>query len=172
MLGIGIGWLAFRHIDENAVRLMLGVLSLIFSLTYFLQQNSIKADSLWGRWFGICCGILAGFTSFIAHAGGGPVKIYLLPQRLDKRVFVGTQVFFFFIVNQLKIWPYLWLGQFSNDNLGTSLLLMPAVPVGVWLGWRLIKVIDPETFYKVCYGLLFMAGIKLIHDGLKGYGWF
>jgi uncharacterized protein len=171
VLGIGIGALTFRYIDENAVRLILGVLSLIFSLTYFLQQSPVKADSLWGRWFGAFCGTLAGFTSFVAHAGGGPVKIYLLPQRLDKKVFVGTQVFFFFIINQIKIWPYLWLGQFSTENLSTSLILMPAVPVGVWLGWRLIKVIAAETFYKICYALLFIAGIKLIHDGLLGIGW-
>ena len=44
VLGIGIGALTFRYIDENAVRLILGVLSLIFSLTYFLQQSPVKAE--------------------------------------------------------------------------------------------------------------------------------
>ena len=96
--------------------------------------------------------------------------MYLLPQRLDKRVFVATQGFFFFVVNQVKIWPYLWLGQFSTENLTTSLILMPMVPVGVWLGWKLVRVIDGETFYRICYALLFFAGVKLIWDGLSGMG--
>jgi hypothetical protein len=172
IIGIGIGALTFRHLDDDAIRVMLGVLSLIFSLTYFVQQAPLSADSRWGRWFGAGCGALAGFTSFVAHAGGGPVKLFLLPQRLDKRVFVATNVYFFFIVNQVKIWPYLWLGQFSTDNLSTSLVLMPAVPLGVWLGWKLVQVIDAETFYKVCYVLLFVAGVQLIYDGAAGKGWF
>ncbi|MBO6518561.1 MAG: sulfite exporter TauE/SafE family protein [Rhodospirillales bacterium] len=170
VIGIGIGALTFRHVDENMIRLLLGGLSLIFSLTYFMQNSPVSADSRWGRWFGTFCGALAGFTSFVAHAGGGPVKIFLLPQRLDKKLFVGTQVFFFFAVNQVKIWPYLWLGQFSTENLTTSLILMPMVPVGVWLGWKLVRVIDGETFYRICYALLFFAGVKLIYDGLRGTG--
>lgn len=80
-------------------------------------------------------------------------------------------MYFFFFVNQLKIWPYLWLGQFSTQNLNTSLILMPAPPLGVWLGWRLVKVIDPETFYKLSHALLFIAGGKLIYDGLSGGGY-
>jgi uncharacterized membrane protein YfcA len=171
VIGIGIGALTFSHLDDNAIRLMLGGLSLVFALTYFVQQAPVSSETHWGRLFGAVCGALAGFTSFVAHAGGGPVKMFLLPQRLDKRVFVGTNVYFFFIVNQVKIWPYLWLGQFSTDNLNTSLVLMPAVPLGVWIAWKLIKYIDAETFYKVCYILLFVAGIKLIYDGVLGKGW-
>ena len=171
VIGIGIGALTFSHLDDNAIRLMLGGLSLVFALTYFVQQAPVSSETRWGRLFGAVCGALAGFTSFVAHAGGGPVKMFLLPQRLDKRVFVGTNVYFFFIVNQVKIWPYLWLGQFSTDNLNTSLVLMPAVLLGVWIGWKLIKYIDAETFYKVCYILLFVAGIKLIYDGVLGKGW-
>ena len=39
------------------------------------------------------------------------------------------------------------------------------------IGWKLIKYIDAETFYKVCCILLFVAGIKLIYDGVLGKGW-
>lgn len=170
VLGIAIGAMTFHLVDDNMIRLMLGVLSLVFSLTYFKQQVPVSSESRVGRMFGVFCGTLAGFTSFVAHAGGGPVKMYMLPQRLDKRVFVATNVYFFFVVNQVKIWPYLWLGQFTTENLSTSLILMPAVPVGVWLGWKMLKLIDGETFYRLCYGLLFFAGIKLIWDGLSGMG--
>jgi uncharacterized membrane protein YfcA len=171
VIGIGIGALLFRHINDNMLRLLLGSISLVFALTYFLQRGPLGANSRRGKALGLICGALSGFTSFVAHAGGGPMKIYLLPQRLDVRVFVGTHVYFFFFVNQLKIWPYMWLGQFSPQNLGTSLMLMPAVPLGVWLGWRLVKVIEPETFYKISYALLFVVGLKLICDGLSGAGY-
>ena len=171
LVGIGIGTLTFRHVDDNMIRLILGVIILVFAMSYFVQRKPTDAGTGRGRVLGLICGTLAGFTSFVAHAGGGPVKFYLLPQRLSPRSFVATHVVFFFIVNQLKIWPYLWLGQFSPANLSTSLMLLPAVPVGVWIGWRLVKVIEPELFYKVCYVLLFVAGIKLVYDGLTRGGY-
>ncbi len=166
IIGIAIGALTYRHVDENTVRLLLGILTLIFAMSYFVQRTPLDQSTSGGRALGLSCGTLAGFTSFVAHAGGAPVKFYVLPQRLGKRVFVGTHVMFFFIINQIKIWPYLWLGQFSEANLTTSLVLAPAVPLGVWLGWRLNKILPLELFYKLCYGLMFVAGIKLVWDGL------
>ena len=166
LVGIGVGAVTYRHVDENTVRLLLGGLSLILALSYFIQRSPLDQGTPRGRALGLACGALSGFTSFVAHAGGAPMKFYLLPQRLDKRVFVGTHVMFFFLINQVKIWPYLWLGQFTEENLTTSLILAPAVPLGVWLGWRLNRVLSLEFFYKLCYGLLFVAGVKLIWDGL------
>lgn len=166
VLGIGIGTLTFHHIDENAVRVLLGIISVIFALTYFVPQTPVSADTNKGKIIGSLCGAVSGFTSFVAHAGGGPVKMFLLPQRLSPRAFVGTNVYFFFIVNQIKIWPYLWLGQFSPENLSTSIMLLPAVPLGVWIGWKIVDIIDVELFYKICYALLMVAGLRLIYVGL------
>ncbi|MBT6095736.1 MAG: sulfite exporter TauE/SafE family protein [Rhodospirillaceae bacterium] len=171
VIGISIGGLTFNYVDDNAVRLLLGVITLVFACSYFIQRKPATTETRSGKAIGFASGTLAGFTSFVAHAGGGPVKFFLLPQRLEPRVFVGTHVFFFFAVNQIKIWPYLWLGQFSTENLSTSLILLPAVPIGVWLGWKLVKVVKPETFYKICYILLFVAGTKLIYDGLTRGGY-
>ena len=167
IVGIGIGALTYKYVDENAIRLILGIIILIFAMSYFTQRQQTSAQAPGSRALGTFCGTLSGFTSFVAHAGGGPMKFYLLPQRLDKRLFVGTHVMFFFIVNQLKIWPYLWLGQFSTENLSTSLVLAPMVPLGVWLGWRLNKHLSQELFYQVVYVLLFISGGKLGWDGLS-----
>ena len=40
-------------------------------------------------------GVICGFTSMIAHAGGPPFQMYVLPQRLPREVFVGTGAVFF-----------------------------------------------------------------------------
>jgi hypothetical protein len=154
-------------LDDNLVRILLGVLTVFFSLSYFFQRQPLNENNPFRILLGILCGTLSGFTSFVAHAGGAPLKFFLLPQRLNKKVFVGTHAIFFFIINQIKIWPYFWLGQFTLENLTTSLILSPAVPVGVWIGWRINRVLKIEFFYKICYFLLFITGIKLIWDGLS-----
>lgn len=55
---------------------------------------------------GVVLGGLAGFTSTLAHAGGAPATIYLLPQQLPLNIFVGASVLFFFVVNLVKLIPY------------------------------------------------------------------
>ena len=168
VIGISVGAMTYRYVDDNAIRLLLGVITIIFAVSLILQDSPDSEGRKPGKLTGFTCGIISGFTSFVAHAGGTPVKFYLLPQKLSKKVFVGTHVFFFFAVNQIKIWPYFWLGQFSTENLSTSLVLAPAVPIGVVIGWWLVKVVPIAQFYRIIYVLLLVAGGKLIWDGLAG----
>ena len=165
ILGIGIGAATYRYVDENILRLVLGAIVIMFAVSYFVQRPP-KNDGTKGNCIlGFFCGTISGFTSFVAHAGGGPIKFYLIPQRLNPRAFVGTHVVFFFVVNQMKFLVYYWLGQFTIENVSTSVVLAPFVPIGVFLGWKLIKVIPQDLFYKIIYVILFISGIKLIWDG-------
>ena len=50
--------------------------------------------------------------------------MYLLRRPLSKTRFVATTVFFFLVVNYVKLIPYAWLGQFDATNLKTSLVLL------------------------------------------------
>ena len=164
--GVGIGALTYRYVDENTLRITLGVIVMIFALSYFTQNLPADRDTKRGRILGLICGGLSGFTSFVAHAGGGPMKFYLVPQRLEPRIFVGTHVVFFFLVNQMKFAAYYWLGQFTVENVSTSIALAPFVPLGVILGWKLVNVIPENLFYRLVYIILFVSGTKLIWDGL------
>jgi uncharacterized membrane protein YfcA len=110
---------------------------------------------------------ISGFTSTIAHAGGPPIYAYLLPQRLERNLYVGTTVWFFFYVNYAKLVPYWLLGQLGAANLLTALALAPLVPVGVWLGaWLQRRVKSDRIFYQVCYWAMLAIGIRLIYDGI------
>ena len=113
---------------------------------------------------------MAGFTSFVAHAGGPPVLIYLLPLRMEKMLLAGTTVVFFGVVNYVKLIPYFWLGQLNVANVSTSLMLAPLAPVGIWMGVWLTKRVSEKLFYRVSFFMLFMAGAKLLYDGMTGLG--
>lgn len=163
--GVIIGAMTAHYVDENALRVILGIIVIVFAFSYFSQKSTIDGGTKKGRILGLICGGLSGFTSFIAHAGGGPMKFYLIPQRLEPRIFVGTHVVFFFLVNQIKFAAYYWLGQFTVENVSTSIALAPFVPLGVILGWNLVKVVSQDLFYKTIYIILFISGTKLIWDG-------
>ena len=170
VVGVSVGALTYKHVDENSLRILLGVIIMFFAMSYFTQNKVPDGSSRRGTWLGVLCGGLSGFTSTVAHAGGGPMKFYLLPQRLPPRLFVGTHVMFFFLVNQMKFVSFFWLGQFTPQNLSTSLVLAPFVPIGVLLGWKLAKIIPQDLFYKIVYVLLFVSGAKLFWDGLTRGG--
>lgn len=168
--GIVIGALTFRYLSENAVRLIIGSIALSFASYNVLRRVILRAAAGEPMPRSALCGgvagVVAGFTSFVAHAGSPPVQIYLLPQRLDKTLYVGTTVIFFFVVNYVKLIPYAIIGQFSGENLMTSLVLLPLAPFGVWLGVRLHRLVPEDLFYRISYLLLFVTGAKLVYDGL------
>jgi uncharacterized membrane protein YfcA len=170
VVGIGIGALSFEYMNEHALRLMLGAIAIGFTVRHWLgsrggtERAPAPRHAVKGAfWAGV-----SGFTSTIAHAGGPPAAVYLLPQRMDKTVFVGTTVMFFFAVNYLKLVPYWMIGQFTGINLATSLVLLPLAPVGMMLGFWLHSRINSTWFYRIVYGLVFLTGCRLIWLGSAG----
>ncbi|GGO84539.1 UPF0721 transmembrane protein [Marinobacterium nitratireducens] len=169
-VGIAVGTLTYSHLSEAHIKLIVGLTSLLFAANWLLQRlgtQRLEARNA-GPVAGRLLGALAGFTSFSVHAGGPPVDMYLLPQRLDKSLFVGTTVIFFTAVNYAKLAPYAWLGLLNTDNLVTSLGLMILAPVGIRLGLWLHHRIRDESFYALCYALLLVAGLKLSIEGAEG----
>jgi uncharacterized protein len=164
-LGVVLGTLTFRYFDESWIRVILGAMALGFVLQrYWLRGDDRPAPASAAKaffWSGV-----SGLASTIAHAGGPPLSIYLLPLRLDKATMVGTTVVFFAVINLVKIVPYAWLGLFDARNLTTSLLLAPLAPVGIWLGVSLMRRIPEALFYRICYALLVVVGVKLLWDGI------
>ena len=169
VVGIAFGAATFRYFDAMSIRLLIGAIAVAFTVHFVVRERIRDAAKQFSHnpWIGRVCGALAGFTSFVAHAGSPPVNIYLMPQKLDRTVYQATTVIFFTVVNYVKLIPYAWLGQLSGENLSTSLILLPLVPVGMGLGIWLHSRVNDVFFYRFCYLFLFMTGCKLIYDGLS-----
>ena len=165
LIGVVIGTLTFGMLSENAIRILIGGIAVAFTLNAWLgfgaRQKPAGSSVIKGTfWSGV-----SGLTSFLAHAGGPPAMVYILPQRLDKTTYVATISVFFMFVNAVKLIPYAWLGQFSAANLSTSLVLAPLVPIGVWLGLWLQQRVNTTWFYKISQICLLATGLQLIYQG-------
>ncbi|MEO0576586.1 MAG: sulfite exporter TauE/SafE family protein [Pseudomonadota bacterium] len=166
VVGILIGALLAGYVNDNGVRIFVGLIAVCFPVYTVLKPKSDASVVKDSKPLGAIAGLTAGFTSFVAHAGGPPYQAYALPQNLEKRVFAGTSVAFFFIVNIVKIVPYALLGQFDRTNLMTSALLIPLAPIGVMLGVWLVNRINPQWFFRIIYALIFVVGLKLLWSGV------
>lgn len=169
ILGIGVGWLTAAMVSDAAVRLLVGLVALAFVLRYWTQSRAgtVAAKShragpalFWST--------IAGFTSFVAHAGGPPFQVYAMPLKFDPKVFTGTSVIFFSIVNFIKLIPYFALGQFDTANLSASAIMIPVAVVATFAGAAIVKRMRPEVFYPFMYVMVFLISLKLIWDGFGG----
>ena len=165
ILGIFAGYLWFSLLSEQNIKIFLGLIAIIFSLNYFFFSDTLKKGSI-SLSKGTFWGAVSGFTSFGIHAGGLPFNIYMLPQKLDHRVYVGTAALFFGIVNFIKLYPYYLLDQLRIENITIALLLMPFAPIGFYIGYKLTQKIDGERFYSLTYACLLLIGLKLLNDGM------
>jgi uncharacterized membrane protein YfcA len=171
VLGTIVGALTFGSVDEAVLRLVIGVMAVGFSIQFFVARDPLSKGTPPGPAVGFAVAATAGVSSFIIHAGALPLlAIYLLPQRLDKTLYVGTAMIFVAMVNFAKIPPYAMLGLFTREALQTALVLMPFAPIGIWLGMWLHKRIPERHFTRLVNGIVVVIGIKLIHDAVVSLG--
>jgi len=169
LIGIGLGTLLFEYMSPSVIRLIIGIVAVLFTLHFLISRRHGADTELadFPKSLALLGGSAAGFTSFVAHAGGPPISMYLLRRPLNRTDFVATTVLFFAVVNYVKLVPYAWLGQLQAENLMTALALSPLAPAGVMIGVYLHKRVSDRLFFGVVYVLLFLVGLKLIWDGIS-----
>ncbi len=170
LVGILAGTLLFEYLSASLVRLIVGVIAIAFTLHFWINKQRSNSEQLasYPRSYGVVGASVAGFTSFIAHAGGPPISMYLLRRPLNRTDFAATTIVFFAVVNYVKLIPYTWLGQLDTDNLATSAALVVLAPIGVLIGAWLHKRVSDKTFFAFVYLLLLVVGLKLVYDGIGG----
>ncbi len=166
LLGIVAGALLFKVLEPKVVAGVVGGFTLLF-LAQRLMFPPRPDGAPPPRWAGALLTVTSGFTSFIAHAGGPPINAYVIPLKLSPVVFTGTMAFFFFFINLAKWIPYAWLGLLDTRNFATSLVLLPLAPVGVWVGVRVARRINPVLFYRFVFAGMFLTGVKLLWDAFR-----
>lgn len=169
-IGIAIGGLSFHALNENTIRIILGVISVVFAANWTLRQliRKPQPQQPFSVTKGGACSTVAGFTSFIAHAGGPPLSLYLLPRHLEKTEYQATTALIFGVTNVFKLVPYALLGQLSVQNITTSMALLPVGLVGVVAGIYAHQRLSQRWFYITIYSLLWLLGIKLLYSGFLG----
>jgi uncharacterized protein len=168
VVGIGIGYLTMTHLDRRLITIVMALTTLGFALHWLIGGGQlVRRERSWLK--GTVCGIAGGITTMVAHAGGPPLAMYLLPLGLDKALYAGTTSLTFTVGNIVKIGPWLWLAQPKADAWLLMALCLPFVPLGVTAGWAFHERLNQQQMYRACYGLLIVVGVKLLWDGVRAY---
>jgi uncharacterized protein len=166
--GIGAGVLVMHLTNRHLIAVFIAVITLWFALAWFKGGGRVVPRPR-STARGATAGFASGAASMLAHSGGPPAAMYLLPLGLPKAEYAGTTYIFFVVANYLKVWPWLAFLNPTREFWWLMGLSVPVIVVGVWAGWRLHKRLDHLQLYRACYALLIVVALKMLWDGLKGY---
>ncbi|MEL6466151.1 MAG: sulfite exporter TauE/SafE family protein [Pseudomonadota bacterium] len=166
--GVALGALLFSRTEPDVFRVLIGAISIGFVLWQLGRSRGWirTAARALPAWVGVLTGTVAGFTSFVSHAGGPPAAVYLLSLRPTKTEYQANTVLIFTAINIFKFVPYAFLGMFTAQTATANLALAPFAVFGAWLGVRAHYWVPERVFFLLTYVLLIMTGSKLIWDGL------
>lgn len=166
VVGVGVGWWTAAWLPEAALVLVVGLVGLWFcALAWWPRRTPplAVAPRLLPGW---CWGGLAGLTSFVAHAGGPPFQMYLLPQRLAKLSYAGTATWFFTVINAVKLVPYQHLQPYTGEMLWRVLAWVPFALLGTVAGVWLTRRLADAWFFRLVQFSLFAVSVKLVADAV------
>jgi len=166
--GVALGAALYRIAEPDVFRVLIGVISVGFVLWQLASAGGFirVASRAFSPGAGAVAGVVAGFTSFVSHAGGPAAAVYLLSKSPTKTEYQATTVLVFWVVNIAKFIPYAFLGMFTVQTGIANLVLAPFALFGAWLGVVAHRLVPERLFFALTYVLLTVTGCKLIWDGL------
>ena len=168
VIGILVAFFAVSYVPRDAVKLLvagIGFSYLVNRLRVRFSKTAVSAKAA-DVPRGLFWGTLLGLTSYIAHAGGPPYQAYVLPQKLDKMVYLGTTVILFSVVNLLKVPPYILAGQITWASLSQAVWLVPLALAGAWSGAKISYVLPERIFFILVEVALALVSFKLVFEVL------
>ncbi len=174
LLGIAIAWAIIPWINANVVEGgnvitgLVGGIGIIFAV-YMLTGRADTGPARKPKALpGLFWGSLAGFTSYISHAGAPPYQTFVQPLRLDRLRYAGTTTILFAIINLAKLGPYIMTEQVTVGSLETAAYLMVPAVLGVYVGKKTVGMVSEATFYKVITWALLIVGLGLLAKAVFG----
>ncbi len=159
LIGIFIGSLLFKWINPTALKLCIGLLSVLFALNQLLKPFKKESNTGLPKWAPHCFGCISGFTSFVAHAGGAPLTIYFLKAQLNKDAILATSAVVIGFMNLIKLPTYALVGALNLEVGLFSVVLLPLAWLGIRVGLWLKEHISEQLFTQIMtYSLLILGG--------------
>ena len=175
--GVVIGTLFLVWADDAVVRTSIGAILLFMAGVTLWRRRKAEAaaagaagaadepDSVTtrsGRAKARSYGVLGGFTTMVANAGGPVMSMYLLSAGFRKLGFLGTSAFFFLIVNVTKVPFSVGLGLIDGHSLLLDAALAAFVVPGALIGKWAVNRINQRLFEQLVIAATIIGGLQLL----------
>ncbi|WP_250293304.1 sulfite exporter TauE/SafE family protein [Streptomyces atroolivaceus] len=171
-VGVVAGTVFMLWADDAAVRTSIGAILLFMAgVTIWRrrarpepapEQDDEDGPTRGGRLKARSYGVLGGFTTMVANAGGPVMSLYLLSAGFRKLGFLGTSAWFFLIVNTSKVPFSVGLGLIDARSLLLDAALVLFVIPGAYLGRACVGRINQKLFDRIVIGATVLGGLQLL----------
>ncbi|MFE7767012.1 sulfite exporter TauE/SafE family protein [Streptomyces sp. NPDC057438] len=167
--GVVLGTLFLLRADDGMVRTSIGAILLLMAAVTMWRRRAVDNDgepdavtTRAGRVKARSYGVLGGFTTMVANAGGPVMSMYLLSAGFRKLGFLGTSAFFFLIVNVSKVPFSVGLGLIDAHSLLLDAALALFVVPGALLGKWAVNRINQKLFEQLVIAATIVGGLQLL----------
>lgn len=178
-VGVVAGTVFMLWADDAAVRVSIGVILLVMAAVTLWRRRAASraagdakeaAEAGQGQAQGQSgarlkagsYGVLGGFTTMVANAGGPVMSMYLLSAGFRKLGFLGTSAWFFLIVNVAKVPFSVGLGLIDGRSLLLDAGLALCVIPGAFLGKAIADRINQLLFERLVIAATVVGGAQLL----------
>ena len=189
-VGSPMAWRAFRRCQWREVlpisvaavaALPLGVwlltivspLALRIAMSVFILIAVALLASGWqykrepGMALTIAVGLVAGMTTGAIGMGGPPVVLFWLGGQTEAAQARANTIAFFGVVGVASQANYLAQGLITTQVLMLVVLLLPLYGLGLFLGSRAFRILSPQAFRRVAYGLVGATALATLVAALQ-----
>lgn len=160
---------AMLSISDRWLKLMVGVIGVSFVVYKGLSHRilpKLQKHSRPGCRLSALFGATAGTTSTLAHAAAPIAQMYFLLGKLPKMQFAATLAGYFFLLNLIKLVPFIALGRLDAQTTVLSLNLLPIVPLGVAAGYLIVQHLKSKWYLTFIHLILLITASTLIFEAL------
>ncbi len=162
-IGIIIGFFVVDFIPQVLFEKVLGtIIMTMLALSIILEKKQSQISKPNNIIFTVFVGIAAGISTMIANAAGPIFGVYFLQLGLPKKEFVGTRSWLFLILNIFKIPFSAGLGLISIESLKIDFMFLPAILLGAFVGYKVLKLINLEVFKWLIRTAVVIAAVRLL----------
>lgn len=163
LTGIILGVFVGKYISDRTFITLIGIIILICLGILIYTEMKGKNIKVPGKaWFYVLVGVLSGFASMIGNAAGPIFGIYLLALGFKKNNFMGTNAWFFFIINLIKLPLQVFVWQnIGIRSITITAVVLPLIILGAILGYYILKKINEKIFRYIVIIMTALAALKL-----------
>jgi uncharacterized membrane protein YfcA len=156
-LGIPVGAVVLKQSDPRFILVVLGWFLMAVGLIFLRLPAGGRLHP--PAWAAPPAGLVSGLLTGLFGTGGPPLIIWYHLSAASKGAFRGNLMTIFLLMTFVRVPSYVAGGLVTAPRLWSTLLVLPAVLLGAWLGHRLHIRLSEAAFRRLVSGLLFVLGL-------------
>jgi len=164
IVGVVLGALLGQQLDDELFKDIIGWIIMVSLGLMLWPQLNERAQQVGDKiWWAMLIGFITGFSTMIANVSSPILILYLLALQLPKQPFIATIVWFFFIINIIKLPFHIWSWHTIQwTTLKMALLTIPVIALGFLIGLSIIKKLNEKRFRYLIISVTIIAAVRLL----------